>query len=437
MKFISSQIKSFLFLLLLFHSDIIEFRARASSFSVFNSLSNEHHSSRKKLFKHSSSKSKLSPSSVKFDICSATRKRSNAVSGPAPTAAEIVDWVPETRERGKAIDFTKLLGDELFCKEDSSDAMKPRLRFYVKTEFTPFGKEVTTKDLNIGQGAHLGDDPSATLSDKVLEKLSFILEFGFTVIHQGGKKFDFEPIVPYGELMDSIAKWVAEKIVYPKPAEKTTFLESIKTFYETHKEQFKKKLIEAGKNLLKAIGKSILKWLVRFVLGSVILALFPYLAPLVLVYQIVNILLKFRNSKKQPNENGTTTYLLSYILGAFDHFGEITINLELTAHFGAIKKLFQNLAQGLKARLQKCVDWLKTRFSKFVSWIKGKDSQEMEKNLEDKLDKESKGEIEHDTSILDNNKIKAFDEKTEIVPSSQDTAGTEESLETEEKLNFE
>lgn len=306
MKFISPQLKSILFLLL--HQDIIEFRARASSFSVFSSLSNSNHFFRKKLSKHSSFRSKLSPSSIKYDICEIpTRSRSNAVSGARPKIEDIDNWIPETRERSNAMDFSTLMGSELFCGDEllsiKRDAMNPKLRFYVKMEFSPFSsdKDLSMAPLLANSPGHLNGNPNTKLSDKVLEKISLPFEFGFTVIHKGGKKFEFEPILPFKELIDSLARWVAEKIVYPKQkeSEKTTLWQDMKKFYEEHKVQVNAKLAQAGKNLIKSIGRAVLSWLIKFVLGSVILAIFPYLAPLVLIYQIVNILLKFKNSKKK------------------------------------------------------------------------------------------------------------------------------------------
>lgn len=313
MKFISTQIKSILFILLLFHHEIIEFRARASSFSAFTSLSNENHAFREKFSRHSSSRSKLSPSSVKYDICGTTRTRSKAVT--EKSRPNIDDWIeeePKTRQRSDAMDFTTLMGSELFCGDEllsiKRDAMNPKLRFYVQMDFSPFSsdKDLSMATLLANTPAYLDGDPNTKISDTVLEKISLPLEFGFTVIHQGGKKFEFEPILPFKELIDSLAQWVAHKVVYPNQKEKenekkkTTLWQDMKKFYQDHKVQINEKLEQAGKKLIGAIGEAILRWLIKFVVGSVILAIFPYLAPLVLVYQIVNILLKFKKSKKYP-----------------------------------------------------------------------------------------------------------------------------------------
>lgn len=85
--------------------------------------------------------------------------------------------------------------------------------------------------------------------------------------------------------------------------------------------------------------------------------------------------------------------------------------------------------------------WLQSKFKKFKAWISGDKpnatENEMEKNLETKIDNEAEGkEIEHDNTIL-NEKITTFDQGQEKEVPTEDSAGAEKIVTTNAKLNFE
>lgn len=394
--------KSFLLLLLILHHDFIQIQVNAASFKAYSSISKSLHASNKHSHKRTFMQTRTmeDPCINPLDISSG-RPKSNALS-KQPSSFDLEETI---RPRSNTIDLTKEMKKFALCaanEHDRKKAMASKMRFFVSLKLTPcLAISECLNTLNtLSEIVKDVKDLESTKNEIASTEIS--LDFGFTIIHLEGKKFEFEPIIP----LEGFVKAIANLIDTRKDQKNEKIMTKIKNYWEANKEKLKTQLKEMGKSLLKAITKAVLKWLFKFIVGSVIVSILPVLLPLVMIYQIVTIIMKFRKSKITDLSNGQNSFLLSYILGDFKPFGSLTLNLELIADVSAIKNFFKEMVTNLKKHVQECLDWLKAKFKKFLNFITRKKTLAKEDDgaseLGKKFDAEADGIFENFENTVEN-----------------------------------